>query len=115
VGYGCPPDGPTQKLLNQLGRHGRRPAHIHFFISASGYRHLTTQINIAGDDLLYDDFAFATREELIPALKRNENPATAREHGLDGPFTEIEFDFVLNEETDRVPGTIVEREHATVA
>ena len=21
VGYGCPPDGPTQQLLNQLGRH----------------------------------------------------------------------------------------------
>jgi catechol 1,2-dioxygenase len=115
VGYGCPPDGPTQKLLNQLGRHGRRPAHIHFFISAPGYRQLTTQINIAGDDLLYDDFAFATREELIPALKRNDDPAAAREHGLKGPFTEIEFDFDLNKETDRVPGTVVAREHAQVA
>ena len=25
-GYGCPPDGPTQKLLDLLGRHGQRPA-----------------------------------------------------------------------------------------
>jgi catechol 1,2-dioxygenase len=31
-GYGCPPDGPTQKLLDLLGRHGQRPAHIHFFV-----------------------------------------------------------------------------------
>lgn len=43
-GYGCPPDGTTQEVLNLLGRHGNRPAHIHFFISAPGYRHLTTQM-----------------------------------------------------------------------
>ena len=66
AGYGCPPDGPTQRLLDQLGRHGQRPAHIHFFVSAPGHRHLTTQINIAGDKYLYDDFAFATREGLHP-------------------------------------------------
>ncbi len=114
-GYGCPPDGATQKLLDQLGRHGRRPAHIHFFVSAPGYRKLTTQINIAGDEYLYDDFAFATREELIPGVKRNEDPAAARERGLDGPFTEIAFDFTLNRETDQVPDTVVLREHAKAA
>ena len=114
-GYGCPPNGPTQKLLNQLGRHGRRPAHIHFFVSAPGYRKLTTQINIAGDEYLYDDFAFATRDELIPGVKRNEDPAAARERGLDGPFTEIAFDFALNPETDKVAGTVVLREHAKAA
>jgi catechol 1,2-dioxygenase len=48
AGYGCPPNGPTQRLLNQLGRHGQRPAHIHFFLSAPGYRNLTSQINISG-------------------------------------------------------------------
>jgi len=34
AGYACPPEGPTQRLLDQLGRHGRRPAHIHFFVTA---------------------------------------------------------------------------------
>ncbi len=72
AGYGCPPGGPTQRLLNELGRHGQRPAHIHFFVSAPGHRHLTTQINIAGDKYLYDDFAFATREGLIPKIIRHE-------------------------------------------
>jgi len=115
AGYGCPPDGPTQKLLNQIGRHGQRPAHIHFFVSAPGYRQLTTQINIAGDEYLYNDFTFATREELIPGVKRNEDPAAACQHGLDGPFTEIAFDFALNRETDLVPGTVVLREHAKAA
>jgi catechol 1,2-dioxygenase len=115
AGYALPPDGPTQKLLNLLGRHGRRPAHIHFFVDAPGYRRLTTQINIAGDEYLYDDVAFATRDELIPSMKRNDDPSAARARGLDGPFTEIEFDFVLNRATDQVPDTVVLREHAKAA
>ena len=74
-GYACPPDGQTQKLLDQLGRHGNRPAHIHFFVSAPDYRKLTTQINIDGDAYLHDDFAFATRDGLIPEVRRSTDPA----------------------------------------
>jgi catechol 1,2-dioxygenase len=86
-GYGCPPDGPTQQLLDELGRHGQRPAHIHFFISASGHRHLTTQINLAGDQYLHDDFAYATRDELIAEIRFTED--------ANGRRADIEFDFVL--------------------
>ncbi len=56
-GYGCPPEGYAQALLNQLSRHGRRPAHVHYFVTAPGQRKLTTQINIDGDEYLWDDFA----------------------------------------------------------
>lgn len=94
-GYGCPPDGPTQKLLNLLGRHGQRPAHIHYFISRPGYRHLTTQINVAGDEYTYDDFAFATREELVVDAVRIEDPAVAEQYGLSGPFSRLVFDVQL--------------------
>jgi len=94
-GYGCPPDGSTQALLNQLGRHGRRPAHIHFFISKPGFKHLTTQINLAGDEYTYDDFAFATREELVVEATRIEDPAKAEQFGLNKPFTEVEFNIQL--------------------
>jgi catechol 1,2-dioxygenase len=66
VGYGCPPQGATQLLLNGLARHGNRPAHVHFFVTSNGHRKLTTQFNIEGDPLIWDDFAYATREELIP-------------------------------------------------
>ena len=97
AGYGCPPDGPTQRLLDQLGRHGQRPAHIHFFVSAPGHRHLTTQINIAGDKYLYDDFAFATREGLIPKIARHEDAKKMKEKELNTPFSEIEFDFTLTD------------------
>lgn len=94
-GYGCPPDGPTQQLLDQLGRHGQRPAHIHFFISAPQHRHLTTQINLAGDQYLHDDFAYATRDELIAQIDFHEDPARAEALGVSGRFAEIEFDFEL--------------------
>jgi catechol 1,2-dioxygenase len=60
-----PSGGATERLLGAVGRHGRRPAHIHFFVSAQGFRHLTTQVNIDGDPDLYDDFAYATRDGLI--------------------------------------------------
>jgi catechol 1,2-dioxygenase len=115
AGYACPPEGPTQKLLDQLGRHGRRPAHIHFFVTAPGYRKLTTQINIDGDEYLRDDFAFATRDGLIPEVRRSTDPAEVRARGLNAPFAEITFDFVLHRERANIPNTVVTRAHAEAA
>jgi catechol 1,2-dioxygenase len=114
-GYGCPPDGPTQELLSAIGRHGRRPAHIHFFVEAPGYRKLTTQINIPGDKYLHDDFAFATRDGLIPEVVRHTDPAEIKAHGLNEPFATIEFDFTLNREAAHLPEAVVVREHAKAA
>ncbi|MDB4512115.1 catechol 1,2-dioxygenase [Arenicella sp.] len=87
-GYAVPPGGFTEQLLDKLGRHGNRPAHVHFFASAPGHSHLTTQINIAGDPFTYDDFAFATRDELVAQAK-----------DVDG-VANIEFDLVLAPATD---------------
>lgn len=94
-GYGCPPEGTTQSLLTKLGRHGQRPAHVHFFISAPGHRRLTTQINIDGDKYLWDDFAFASRDGLIPPLVRVADPAELAKRDVDKPFASVDFDFRL--------------------
>ena len=112
AGYGCPPDGPTQLLLTALGRHGRRPAHIHFFVEAPGHRKLTTQINIADDEYLYDDFAFATRDGLIPEVIHHTDAAEIKTRGLNEPFASIRFDFTLNRDAADLPEAAVEREHA---
>jgi catechol 1,2-dioxygenase len=109
VGYGCPPDGPTQALLNQLGRHGNRPAHIHFFVTADGHRKLTTQVNIDGDPLVFDDFAYATREGLVPPLVERTDAASIQAHGLAGPFAEIVFDIRLSALVQGVDNQIVDR------
>ena len=42
-----------------------------------------------------DDFAYATRDDLIPAVQHHEGSGPAGEHGLSGRYAEIEFDFVL--------------------
>jgi catechol 1,2-dioxygenase len=111
-GYGCPPDGPTQKLLDLLGRHGQRPAHIHFFVSAPGFRTLTTQINIQGDKYIYEDFAFATRDELIPDVTHHTDEAALREKGVDRPFATITFNFSLPHAVEGVPSTLIDRPRA---
>ncbi|MFJ5283114.1 catechol 1,2-dioxygenase [Pseudomonas sp. NPDC088429] len=92
-GYGCDPQGPTQECLNLLGRHGQRPAHVHFFISAPGHRHLTTQINLSGDQYLWDDFAYATREGLVGEV-------VFHEHETLGRHAKLKFDFQLQPAPD---------------
>lgn len=75
-GYSVPPGGATDRLMRALGRHGNRPAHVHFFVEAPGYRTLTTQINFGDDPFAADDFAFATREGLLPVPNRQGDAAT---------------------------------------
>lgn len=82
-GYSVPPGGATDQLMQALGRHGSRPAHVHFFIEAPGYRTLTTQINFGDDPFAADDFAFGTREGLLPVPSRQ------------GDSAYIAFDFQL--------------------
>ncbi|WP_299611596.1 catechol 1,2-dioxygenase [uncultured Tateyamaria sp.] len=108
-GYACPPNGPTQQLLDQLGRHGNRPAHIHIMVEAPDHRTLTTQINLDGDEYLNDDFAFATREELVAVTVLHDDPADIEARGLTAPFYTIDFDFNLNTSSEAVDFDRVDR------
>lgn len=110
VGYGCPPQGATQQLLNSLGRHGNRPAHVHFFVDSPDHRKLTTQFNIEGDPLIWDDFAYATREELIPPVV-DKTGGTALGMKADA-YQDIEFNFVLTPRVQGKDNQIVHRPRA---
>ena len=109
VGYGCPPEGTTQFVLNKLGRHGNRPSHVHYFVSAPGYRKLTTQFNIEGDEYLWDDFAFATRDGLVATAVDVTDEAEIACRGVDKPFKHIQFNIELVKETTTAPTTEIER------
>ncbi|HEX5382040.1 MAG TPA: catechol 1,2-dioxygenase [Acinetobacter sp.] len=109
VGYGCPPEGTTQAVLNLLGRHGNRPSHVHYFVSAPGYRKLTTQFNIEGDQYLWDDFAFATRDGLVATATDVTDSSEISKFNLDKPFKHITFNFELVKEVDQAPSTEVNR------
>ncbi len=113
VGYGCPPEGTTQFVLDKLGRHGNRPSHVHYFISAPGYRKLTTQFNIEGDQYLWDDFAFATREGLVATAVDVTDEAEITRRGLNQPFKHITFNVELVKEQTEAPSTEVDRRRAS--
>ena len=104
-GYAIPPNSPTSELFQALGRHGNRPAHIHFLVAAPGQRLLTTQVNIPGDTFIDDDFAFATRDGLVVTLEPGTSPAGYESLGVKAPFTRVRFDFklqrALNEEESK--------------
>jgi catechol 1,2-dioxygenase len=114
VGYGCPPGGPTETFLKKLGRHAKRPSHVHFFVSAKGHRQLTTQFNLANDPLTYDDFAFATRDELVADVTRVKDKSRIADLKLDGPFNEITFDFELQPNKKGAPDSIVRRDRVSI-
>lgn len=100
-GYAVPLQGSTDQLMQALGRHGNRPAHVHFFVEAPGYRHLTTQINFGDDPFANDDFAFATREGLLPMPNRQ------------GDTVSVAFDFELQKASDQDDEVISDRKRAS--
>ena len=63
--YPVPVDGPAGRLLKALGRHPMRPAHIHFIVSAAGYKPVITQLFTAGDDYLDSDAVFGVKDSLV--------------------------------------------------
>ena len=87
--YPVPTDGPVGEVLNLLGRHPYRPAHIHFMVKAEGYEDLTTHAFIDGDPYLDSDTVFAVKESLIRKLNDINDP-------LDGkPCKELEFNVIM--------------------
>ncbi len=65
VSYPIPDDGPAGQLLQMMGRHPFRPAHVHFMISARGYRMLVTHLFLSGDAYLDSDAVFGVKPSLI--------------------------------------------------
>jgi protocatechuate 3,4-dioxygenase beta subunit len=89
IGYSIPVDGPVGDLMGKLGRHGFRPAHIHFLLGAEGYQELATALYLDGDAHIDSDAVFGVSRSLIVKLL----PAAA-----DGPapgLRRIEYDFAL--------------------
>jgi hydroxyquinol 1,2-dioxygenase len=63
--YPVPTDGPVGAILNAMGRHPMRPAHLHFIVSAKGYETLTTHLFVEGDPYLDSDVVFGVKNSLV--------------------------------------------------
>ena len=102
IGYSIPMDGPVGALVQAQGRHGMRPAHIHFLVSAPGYRELVTALYIKGDAHIADDVVFGSSADLVAELKQND-PACP----LKG-IPSMRFDLTLSRESavDQATGRV---------
>jgi protocatechuate 3,4-dioxygenase beta subunit len=76
VSYSIPDDGPAGQLLAAMGRHPFRPAHVHFMISAPGYRTLVTHLFFEGDEYLESDAVFGVKHSLIVRPEMNNGTST---------------------------------------
>ena len=82
--YEIPKAGPTGQVLQLLGRHFFRPAHLHVKVSADGCEDLTSQLYFDGDEYLDSDVANAVRDGLVLTLESDDSGHVAR------------YDFVLD-------------------
>lgn len=64
-GYPIPHDGPGGELLEMLGRHPMRPAHVHFLVAAAGFEPVIAQVYDATDPYLDNDAIFAVKDALV--------------------------------------------------
>lgn len=69
VSYPIPDDGPVGKMLSHLGRHPYRPAHMHYMVTAPGFRKIVTHIFVDGDPYLESDAVFGVKKTLIASFE----------------------------------------------
>ena len=100
LGYQVPMDGPVGQLVHRQQRHGFRPAHIHFLISAPGHRELITALYFTDDPHIDSDTVFGVSRALVVQTVANDPAAP-----MPG-MASVRYDFALaeaeGEETGRV-------------
>jgi len=82
--YPVPNDGPVGRMLVATGRHPMRPPHLHFWITANGYKPLITHLFVKGGKYLDSDAVFGVKPQLIVDFRK----------GKDG-MARASYDFVL--------------------
>lgn len=100
--YPIPDDGPVGQLLAATGRHPYRPAHLHFIVSAPGYRPVTTHVFVADSPYLDSDAVFGVKDSLVREVSEVDDPARAAELGLANPFRALTFDLTLRRNGEAV-------------
>ena len=96
--YSIPTDGPVGEMLSSTGRHPFRPAHLHFIVSAKGYKTVVTHVFVKGSQYLDSDAVFGVKDSLISEYVLINDQNKAKEKGMKTPYFELEFNFILENE-----------------
>jgi hydroxyquinol 1,2-dioxygenase len=93
--YPVPTDGPVGRMLGKMGRHPRRPGHIHMIVSAPGHHGVTTHLFAAGSQYIDSDAVFGVKESLVTTFRKH--PAGTAPDGtlLEVPYYTVDYDFRL--------------------
>jgi catechol 1,2-dioxygenase len=94
--YEIPKDGPVGKLLERLGRHPTRAAHIHFIVRAPGFESVVTQVFDPDCPYLAEDAVFGVKRSLIGSFELHDGAADAARLGIGNPYWSLNWDFVLS-------------------
>ena len=98
--YKIPDDGPVGELLRATGRDAWRPSHLHFIVTAEGYKSLVTEVFPSDDPYLNRDAVFGVRDDLVMVYEE-QNDLSNLPDGLEVgqnvtmPWFRVDFDFVL--------------------
>ncbi|MEV0685316.1 intradiol ring-cleavage dioxygenase [Nocardia sp. NPDC050378] len=93
--YPIPHDGPVGDLLTATARGPMRPAHLHYMVTAPGFRPLITHIFLAGDPYLDCDAVFGVKENLVVEPVHHTDTAAPDGTHPQGGWASITFDLVL--------------------
>jgi hydroxyquinol 1,2-dioxygenase len=96
VAYPIPHDGPVGRMLEAVGRHPWRPAHLHFMITSPEHETLITHVFRNDDQYLDSDAVFGVRSTLLAEWQRHEPGVAPDGTKMEIPFYTLEYDFVLN-------------------
>ena len=95
LGYTIPMDGTVGELMRRTDISHMRPAHIHFHLTAPGYRPLMTQLYRNGGRYLDSDVVFGVKEPLIVDFEEQPPGRAPNGDEVATPFFLVNYDFVL--------------------
>ncbi len=95
LGYSIPMDGPVADLVTRTGVNRYRPSHVHFDVSADGFKPVITHLFRNGDVHLDDDVVFAVKDRLVVDFVEHEPGIAPNGERMSVPYCTASFDFVL--------------------
>ncbi len=98
ISYTIPMDGTVGELMSRTKISHMRPAHIHFAITAPGYRGVITHLFRRGDEYLDSDVVYGVKEPLIVDFVQKPAGKAPTGETVATPFCEVRYDFVLQKE-----------------